>query len=263
MRKKRGIVFKSASISIIFAVLIVIIVQYMETGSIAILFQFNALLIVIGGTICATVINFRSKLVLDAIKSAADVFRNTSTPNTNAIMSEILYLSDYSRRNGVFELNKIKDEIQNSFLRRAVQLILDLNDPQAFSDILSSEIDYEDERELIHSRVFEAMGGYAPTFGIVGAVMGLIQVMSNVEDITLLASGIAIAFVSTLYGVGFANLLFLPVAGNLKLKLRDNIMTKQMIMQGVISIYMEEHSSIIEEKLLPYIKTQKMSLLSL
>lgn len=263
MRKKRGIVFKSASISIIFAVLIVIIVQYLETGSIAILFQFNALLIVIGGTICATVINFRSKLVLDAIKSAADVFRNTSTPNTNAIMSEILYLSDYSRRNGVFELNKIKDEIQNSFLRRAVQLILDLNDPQAFSDILSSEIDYEEERELIHSRVFEAMGGYAPTFGIVGAVMGLIQVMSNVEDITLLASGIAIAFVSTLYGVGFANLLFLPVAGNLKLKLRDNIMTKQMIMQGVISIYMEEHSSIIEEKLLPYIKTQKMSLLSL
>ena len=263
MRKKRGIVFKSASISIIFAVLIVLIVQYLETGSIAILFQFNALLIVIGGTICATVINFRSKLVLDAIKSAADVFRNTSTPNTNAIMSEILYLSDYSRRNGVFELNKIKDEIQNSFLRRAVQLILDLNDPQAFSDILSSEIDYEEERELIHSRVFEAMGGYAPTFGIVGAVMGLIQVMSNVEDITLLASGIAIAFVSTLYGVGFANLLFLPVAGNLKLKLRDNIMTKQMIMQGVISIYMEEHSSIIEEKLLPYIKTQKMSLLSL
>ena len=225
MRKKRGIVFKSASISIIFAVLIVLIVQYLETGSIAILFQFNALFIVIGGTICATVINFRSKLVLDAIKSAADVFRNTSTPNTNAIMSEILYLSDYSRRNGVFELNKIKDEIQNSFLRRAVQLILDLNDPQAFSDILSSEIDYEEERELIHSRVFEAMGGYAPTFGIVGAVMGLIQVMSNVEDLTLLASGIAIAFVATLYGVGFANLLFLPIAGNLKLKLRDNIMT--------------------------------------
>lgn len=263
MRKKRGIVFKSASISIIFAVLIVLIVQYLETGSIAILFQFNALLIVIGGTICATVINFRSKLVLDAIKSAADVFRNTSTPNTNAIMSEILYLSDYSRRNGIFELNKIKDEIQNSFLRRAVQLILDLNDPQAFSDILSSEIDYEEERELIHSRVFEAMGGYAPTFGIVGAVMGLIQVMSNVEDLTLLASGIAIAFVATLYGVGFANLLFLPIAGNLKLKLRDNIMTKQMVMQGVISIYMEEHSSIIEEKLLPYIKTPKMSLSSL
>ena len=255
MRKKRGIVFKSASISIIFAVLIVLIVQYLETGSIAILFQFNALLIVIGGTICATVINFRSKLVLDAIKSAADVFRNTSTPNTNAIMSEILYLSDYSRRNGVFELNKIKDEIQNSFLRRAVQLILDLNDPQAFSDILSSEIDYEEERELVHSRVFEAMGGYAPTFGIVGAVMGLIQVMSNVEDLTLLASGIAIAFVATLYGVGFANLLFLPIAGNLKLKLRDNIMTKQMVMQGVISIYMEEHSSIIEEKLI--IKPQK------
>ncbi len=251
---------KSASISIIFALLIVFIVQYIETGSIAILFQLDAFLIVIGGTICATVINFRSRLVFDAIKSAFDVFKNTSVPNTNAIMCEILYLSDYSRKNGVFNLNKIKDEIQNPFLRRAVQLILDLNNPQAFSDILSSEIDYEEERELIHSRVFEAMGGYAPTFGIVGAVMGLIQVMSNVEDLNMLASGIAIAFVATLYGVGFANLLFLPIAGNLKLKLRDKILAKQMILQGVVSIYMEEHSSIIEEKLLPYVETSKVSL---
>lgn len=252
--------FKSALISIIFALLIVFIVQYMETGSIAILFQFDAFLIVIGGTICATIINFRSKLVFDGIKSAIDVFKNTSVPDTNAIMSEILYLSDYSRRNGVFELNKIKDEIQNPFLRRAVQLILDLNNPQSFFEILSSEIDYEEERELIHSRVFEAMGGYAPTFGIVGAVMGLIQVMSNVEDLNMLASGIAIAFVATLYGVGFANLLFLPIAGNLKLKLRDKIMAKQMVLHGVVSIYMEEHSSIIEEKLLPYITTRKTSL---
>lgn len=250
--------FKSASISIIFALLIVFIVQYTETGSIAILFQLDAFLIVIGGTICATIINFRSRLVLEAIKSAVNVFKNTSRPSTNDIMNEILYLSDYSRRHGVFELNKIKDEIQNPFLRRAVQLVLDLNNPQAFSDILASEIDYEEERELIHSRVFEAMGGYAPTFGIVGAVMGLIQVMSNVEDLTLLASGIAIAFVATLYGVGFANLLFLPIAGNLKLKLRDKIMAKQMVLQGVLSIYMEEYSSIIEEKLLPYVETTKV-----
>ncbi len=245
--------FRSATISIIFALLILFIVQYMETGSIKILFQFNAFLIVIGGTLCATLLNFKSRFVIDAIKSSINVFKSSNVPNTKAIMDEILYLSDFSRRHGVFELNKIKDDISDPFLSRAVKLILDLNNLQSFYDILSSEIDYEEERELIHSRVFEAMGGYAPTFGIVGAVMGLIQVMSNVEDLTLLASGIATAFVATLYGVGVANLVFLPIAGNLKLHLREKIMAKQMILHGVISIYMEEHTSIIEEKLLPYI----------
>ncbi len=245
--------FRSATISIIFALLILFIVQYMETGSIKILFQFNAFLIVIGGTLCATLLNFKSRFVIDAIKSSINVFKSSNVPNTKAIMDEILYLSDFSRRHGVFELNKIKDDISDPFLSRAVKLILDLNNLQSFYDILSSEIDYEEERELIHSRVFEAMGGYAPTFGIVGAVMGLIQVMSNVEDLTLLASGIATAFVATLYGVGVANLVFLPIAGNLKLHLREEIMAKQMILHGVISIYMEEHTSIIEEKLLPYI----------
>ena len=245
--------FRSATISIIFALLILFIVQYMETGSIKILFQFNAFLIVIGGTLCATLLNFKSRFVIDAIKSSINVFKSSNVPNTKGIMDEILYLSDFSRRHGVFELNKIKDDISDPFLSRAVKLILDLNNLQSFYDILSSEIDYEEERELIHSRVFEAMGGYAPTFGIVGAVMGLIQVMSNVEDLTLLASGIATAFVATLYGVGVANLVFLPIAGNLKLHLREEIMAKQMILHGVISIYMEEHTSIIEEKLLPYI----------
>ena len=245
--------FRSATISIIFALLILFIVQYMETGSIKILFQFNAFLIVIGGTLCATLLNFKSRFVIDAIKSSINVFKSSNVPNTKAIMDEILYLSDFTRRHGVIELNKIKDDISDPFLSRAVKLILDLNNLQSFYDILSSEIDYEEERELIHSRVFEAMGGYAPTFGIVGAVMGLIQVMSNVEDLTLLASGIATAFVASLYGVGVANLVFLPIAGNLKLHLREEIMAKQMILHGVISIYMEEHTSIIEEKLLPYI----------
>lgn len=245
--------FRSAAISIICALLIILVVQYAETGSIRILFQLNAFLIVIGGTLCATIINFRTRLVIDAIKASFSVFTNIERPDTKAIISEILYISDYSRRHGIFELNKIIDNINDIFLRRAVKLILDLNNPQSFYDILSAEIDYEEERELIYSRVFETMGGYAPTFGIVGAVMGLIQVMSNVEDLTTLASGIAIAFVATLYGVGIANLVFLPIAGNLKLNLRENIMSKQMVLQGVVSIYMEEHTAIIEEKLSPYL----------
>jgi len=121
-------------------------------------------------------------------------------------------------------------------------------------DVLSAEISYEEEEELISSRVFEALGGYAPTFGVVGAVMGLIQVMTNLKDLDLLGSGIATAFVATLYGVGFANLILLPIAGNLKQKTREKILLKEVILQGILSIQMQESPVIIEEKLVAYLK---------
>ena len=107
---------------------------------------------------------------------------------------------------------------------------------------------------MINSRVYEALGGYAPTFGIVGAVMGLIQVMKDINNFELLGVGIATAFVSTLYGVGIANLIFLPIAGNLKHKTREKILLKEVMVQGVISIMMQENPAIIEEKLIAYLK---------
>ena len=97
-------------------------------------------------------------------------------------------------------------------------------------DILNAELSYNEEEELINSRVFEAFGGYAPTFGIVGAVMGLIQIMSYIQEPDVLAHGIATAFVSTLYGVGFANFLFLPIAGKLKMNLREKMLLKEVIL---------------------------------
>ena len=119
---------------------------------------------------------------------------------------------------------------------------------------LKAEISYDEEEELINSRVFEALGGYAPTFGIVGAVFGLIQIMGYIEQPDILAQGIAVAFVSTLYGVGFANLLFLPVAGKLKMNLREKVLLKEVVLQGIVSIQMEESPMVIEEKLLAYLK---------
>ena len=121
-------------------------------------------------------------------------------------------------------------------------------------DILKAEISYDEEEELINSRVFEALGGYAPTFGIVGAVFGLIQIMGYIQQPDILAQGIAVAFVSTLYGVGFANLLFLPVAGKLKMNTREKILLKEVVLQGIVSIQMEESPMVIEEKLLAYLK---------
>ena len=244
---------KSASIALITGILLILLVQQLEAGSILMILQPIALLIVIGGTVCASIVNFGLSVFINAIKSVSTIFFEQKDTSSQVI-ADIIEIAYYARRNGIFALEKVIDQIDDNFLRRSVQLCVDINNPQFIHDILESEIAYEEEQELINSRVFEALGGYAPTFGIVGAVMGLIQVMSNMENMDTLGNGIATAFVATLYGVGFANLIFLPIAGNLKQRLREKILLKEVILQGIISIHMQENPAIIEEKLMAYVK---------
>lgn len=217
------------------------------------LLQPTAIVIVIGGTFCASFINFSYQTVFQAMNSSMNIFKKTPN-NKIKIVDEIIQISYFARHNSLLELEGIADRIQDNFLRRGLKLAIDIDNPQLLFEILGAEIAYDEEQELINSRVFEAMGGYAPTFGIVGAVLGLIQTMSNIQQPEVLANGIATAFVATLYGVGIANLIFLPIAGNMKLKLREEVMFKEAILQAIISITMRENPAIIEEKLIAYLK---------
>lgn len=244
---------KSAVIALVAGILLVIGVQLVETGSILMLFQPVAFLIVVGGTFCAAIVNFGPKVLVDSLKAAKSIFIKEKD-HSDIIIDDIIQIAYYARRNGLFALESIVEQIDDAFLRRGVKLCVDINNTQFISDILKNEITYEEEQEFISSRVFEALGGYAPTFGIVGAVLGLIHVMSNMQSIEILCSGIATAFVATLYGVGFANLIFLPIAGNLKQKLRDKVLLKETIVQGLMSIHMQENPEIIKTKLLAYLK---------
>lgn len=246
---------KSAIIALVAGILLVIGVQLIETGSIWMLFQPVAFIIVVGGTFCAATVNFGPSVLIEALKSAQSIFVKQKD-NSDIIIDDIIQIAYYARRNGIFSLESIVEQIDDAFLRRGVKLCVDINNPQFINDILKNEITYEEEQEFISSRVFEALGGYAPTFGIVGAVLGLIHVMSNMQSIEILCNGIATAFVATLYGVGFANLIFLPVAGNLKQRLRAKVLLKEVIVQGLISIHMQENPEIIKAKLLAYLKYQ-------
>jgi len=210
-------------------------------------------MIVLGGTFCAAVVNFKPSTLMTALRSSVDVFLERQ-PSQIKVIDEIIYLAHQAKMKGLFYLNNLVDDIQDPFLKRGVQLSIDFNNPQMIYDILKAEISYDEEEELINSRVFEALGGYAPTFGIVGAVFGLIQIMGYIQQPDILAQGIAVAFVSTLYGVGFANLLFLPVAGKLKMNTRERILLKEVVLQGIVSIQMEESPMVIEEKLVAYLK---------
>ena len=243
----------SAIIALVAAVLLILASHRADGESMVSLLQPSAFMIVLGGTFCAAVVNFKPSTLMTALRSSVDVFLERQ-PSQIKVIDEIIYLAHQAKMKGLFYLNNLVDDIQDPFLKRGVQLSIDFNTPQMIYDILKAEISYDEEEELINSRVFEALGGYAPTFGIVGAVFGLIQIMGYIQQPDILAQGIAVAFVSTLYGVGFANLLFLPVAGKLKMNTRERILLKEVVLQGIVSIQMEESPMVIEEKLVAYLK---------
>ncbi len=243
----------SAIIALVAAVLLILASHRADGESMVSLLQPSAFMIVLGGTFCAAVVNFKPSTLMTALRSSVDVFLERQ-PSQIKVIDEIIYLAHQAKMKGLFYLNNLVDDIQDPFLKRGVQLSIDFNNPQMIYDILKAEISYDEEEELINSRVFEALGGYAPTFGIVGAVFGLIQIMGYIQQPDILAQGIAVAFVSTLYGVGFANLLFLPVAGKLKMNTRERILLKEVVLQGIVSIQMEESPMVIEEKLVAYLK---------
>ena len=243
----------SAIIALVAAVLLILASHRADGESMVSLLQPSAFMIVLGGTFCAAVVNFKPSTLMTALRSSVDVFLERQ-PSQIKVIDEIIYLAHQAKMKGLFYLNNLVENIQDPFLKRGVQLSIDFNNPQMIYDILKAEISYDEEEELINSRVFEALGGYAPTFGIVGAVFGLIQIMGYIQQPDILAQGIAVAFVSTLYGVGFANLLFLPVAGKLKMNTRERILLKEVVLQGIVSIQMEESPMVIEEKLVAYLK---------
>lgn len=244
----------TAVFALLTGLVMVFATQAFEGGSLLILIQPTAFFIVIGGTFCAALLNFNYATIKIAFNNAKEIFYKEEN-KTLKVIDDIIQLSYYARKNGLFALQNVLGGVRDPFLFRGLQLAIDLNsNPQLLYDVLAAEISYEEEEELISSRVFEALGGYAPTFGVVGAVMGLIQVMSHIQDIRLLGSGIATAFVATLYGVGCANLILLPIAGNLKQKTREKILLKEVMLQGILSIVMQENPAIIEEKLVAYLK---------
>ncbi len=243
----------SAIIALLVAIGIFVFAPNVENQTLNLLLQPTAIFIVLGGTFCASILNFSITTVYKATISATEIFKNKPSKKITVI-DELLQIAYFARHNTLLDLQNIIEKIQHPFLKRGLKLAIDVENPQLLYDILEAEISYDEEQELINSRVFEAMGGYAPTFGIVGAVLGLIQVMGYIQQPEILANGIATAFIATLYGVGIANLIFLPIAGNMKLKLREEVLFKEALLQAIISIVMRENPSIIEEKLIAYLK---------
>jgi chemotaxis protein MotA len=223
----------------------------MEGGRLRDVAQFTAALIVLGGTSGAVLVSVPMSVVAGALRRFAGVFIEREDP-PGAVIEEVIGYATKARKNGLVSLEQDAERIQDPFLQKALNLAVDGTDLQEIRSMLGLEIDLECEHAEAEAKVFEAAGGYAPTIGIIGAVLGLIQVMKNLANIDEVGHGIAVAFVATVYGVGSANLLFLPAANKIKARILAGRQRKDLIVEAVGGIVEGLNPKLLRLKLEAY-----------
>ncbi len=235
-------------LGIILGIGAIIVGNFMEGGHIGSLLNGPAIVIVFGGTLGAVMLQTPPQAFVYAVRMLRWVF--VSPPvDPKAEIQKLVTWSTLARREGLLGLENFIPEERDPFARKGLQLLVDGNEPEVIRDSLELELGVKQQRDMAAAKVLESMGGYSPTVGILGAVMGLIHVMQNLSDPARLGSGIATAFVATIYGVGLANLLFIPMAN--KLKARANAMhrARELVLEGLIAIAEGENPRNIELKL--------------
>src|SRR5258708_21693267 len=192
-------------------------------------------MIVVGGALGAVMLQFPLPVVLLAFRWLGAVFV-TPKHDPQETIQRLMQYAQKARRDGIVSLDADLAEIEDPFVKKSLMLAVDGTEPQELRKIMELELDNQAEYQEQVPQVFESAGGFAPTIGIIGAVLGLIQVMQHLDKIDEVGRGIAVAFVATIYGVGSANLLYLPMAGKMKLRIREEQIAREMTLEGVASI---------------------------
>jgi len=224
----------------------------MEGGHTGSLFQLTAFLIVFGGTLGATLVQTPLKTFLHCMRRCKWVFLPPKI-EPGETLKKIVDWSKIARKDGLLGLQAIAEQETENFTKKGLLLLTDGGEPEDIRKIMELEIDNNATHEIAAAKVYEAMGGYSPTIGIIGAVMGLIHVMNNLADPAALGPGIAVAFVATIYGVGLANFFFLPISNNLKGLVNAQIQHQEMLVDGMVSIAEGENPRALESKLEGYL----------
>ena len=243
---------KSSVIGVLVAIAAIVAGLLIEGGSLNQVLQPTAAMIVFGGTLGAVMLQFPLPTVLRAFKRAVQVFLRHKKDGDQALKL-IIDFANKARRSGIVSLDQELNLIHDPFLKQAVMLAVDGTEPSELRKIMEIEIERRAEDEERVPAIFESAGGFSPTIGIIGAVLGLIQVMQHLDKIDEVGRGIAVAFVATIYGVAMANLICLPAAGKLKFRHREEQMIKEMMLEGVISILEGMNPRMIETKLRTYL----------
>jgi chemotaxis protein MotA len=226
--------------------------QVLEGGHVGSLLQLTAFIIVLGGTTGAIMLQSSPKIFFEGMRLAKwIIWPPKAVPQL--LIEQVLIWSSIARKGGLLALESQLDQLQDAFTKKGLQMLVDGAEPEKIRVALEVEISTYEKHHLDASKVWQAAGGYAPTIGILGAVLGLIHVMENLSDPAKLGGGIAVAFVATVYGVGSANLFFLPMSGKLKYLIEQEVVMREMLIEGLVSIANGENPRVIESKLQGYI----------
>jgi len=233
---------------VILAIVGIVAGLLMEGGNLGQILQPTAALIVFGGTMGAVLLQFPLTTVVSAFRGMAHIFA-APRKHDHHLIGQLVGFANKARRNGVVSLDADLKTIEDPFLRQTLMLAVDGTEPDELRKMMHVSLDSLLEREEQLPAVFESAGGFSPTVGILGAVLGLIQVMQHLDNIQEVGRGIAVAFVATIYGVGIANLFFLPFAGKMRIRIRDGQRRREMMLEGVIGILEGMNPRMLELKL--------------
>lgn len=234
--------------------------QHLEGGHLGSILQLTAAMIVFGGTIGAVMINYPLATFIGALKAMVKVFASHEA-DLPAVIRELVEFATLSRRDGLLALQKPLEQVEDPFMKKGLQLVIDGTQEKALREMLEVEIETQEHIDESYAKVLEAAGGFAPTVGILGAVLGLIHVMENLSDPSALGGGIATAFVATVYGVGSANLFFLPGAGKLKVKKEEHGKMMTIVLEAIVAIQQGENPTQLKERLRGYLPPDKKNAL--
>jgi chemotaxis protein MotA len=235
-------------LGIVLALVSLIVGFTSDGGAVMALVQPTALIIVIGGTLGATLTSIKLKEFTNIIRYLRIAFTSKSTPPLE-IIDQLVQLATVARREGILALEERISDFTDPFMKSGVQFVVDGVDPELVKNMLETELSYIEERHDKAANIFDMAGGFAPTMGIIGTVMGLIHVLGDLSDVNKLGPQIATAFTATLYGVASANIFWIPVASKLKRRSADERLVGEIVMEGILSIQAGENPKILGQKL--------------
>lgn len=229
-----------------------VLVAIFMGGGLSLFINVPALMIVVGGTLGVTMINYPLKDVLGVMK----VVRKALFSKTIAVkelIERFVGFANKTRREGILALESEIKTVQDDFLKKGVQLSIDGLEPQEIQDILETELDYVKNRHNLGAEVFTSMGTFAPAMGMIGTLIGLVQMLQSMDDPSSIGPAMAVALLTTFYGSIMANIMCMPVAGKLKTRSKEEMLTKEMTIQGILSLSNGDNPRVLEQKLLAFI----------
>ena len=242
-----------ATILGIFSAFGLVVISILMGSGLTLFIDIPSLMIVVGGTVGVTMINYPLKEVLGSVGVAKNAFFAGAVPATEQIIKQFVDLGSKARREGILALESDVKEIKDEFLKKGLQLAVDGLEPQSIQDIMDTELSYQRARHGVGAEVFSTMATFAPAMGMIGTLIGLVQMLQSMDDPSKIGPAMAIALLTTFYGAIMANLICMPIAGKLRGRSKEESQAREMVIEGVLSLTRGENPRILEQKMLAFV----------